>query len=364
MIKRLFQAGLALSLLLLPAACQGQVQRYDRAVFEREVVSFRFSLYPYLIPLSRTNVEMLARTDLVPAPALRTRVETFLRDHQASIAQYQTEVLAAATVPGLPLADYTLWRELPADSGLTASLAKQPVVLRLNGINPFTPLYGFLPAGATDFFENDSDHGIGQFYEMQRLATPLPMAVRHSAEAYTLAFDYHALLLTAEFDRRTQQYRRIRVYRAKPRKPLVAVHPPVEALGRALVEALVSADIRPLRPFQATAADTRLLLQSLLQPAPDSTVHREAANFVRESELALVDFRQANKGIDWAKLRFERAMLKPNASDLETAGLGPEVGQMVVTCRAGNGPLITLDLEQCFYLNGHWVAPLQGLRRR
>ncbi len=345
------------------SSCQGQAQRYDRAAFEQELAAFRFSLYPYLTPLSRTNVQILTRADLVPAPILRTLVETFLADHRASITQYQTEVLAAATVPELPLAQYKLWRELPADSGLMAELAKQPLMVRLNGINPFRPLSVFLPTGAAGFFENDPDRGIGQFFEMQQLATPLPYAVRHSADTYTLAFDYHTTLLTAEFDRRTQQYQHIRVYRAKPRKSPVVVHPPVEALGRALVEALTRGDARALRPFQATAADTRLLLQRLGQPDSDSTVRRETANFGRESAAALAEFRQANAGIDWPTLRFERAVLKPLAES-DVPGLGPNEGQVFVTCRAGTGPSITLDLGQCFYLNGRWVAPLQGLRRR
>lgn len=364
MLKLLFQAGLASGLLLPLASCQGQAQRYNRTAFEREVAAFRFSLYPYLTPLSRTNLQTLARTDLVLAPTLRTRVETFLISHQASITQYQTEILGAATVPSLPLAEYTLWREMPADSGLTAELTGQPLVLRLNGINPFVPLYTFLPTAAADFFERDSDRGIGQFFEMQHFAAALPYAVRHSADAYTLALDYHTLLVTAEFDRRTQRYQHFRVYRAKPRKPPVVVHPPVEALGRALVEALVRADPRPLRPFQATAADTRQLLLQFREPAPDSTVRRETANFARESDAALAEFRQANAGIDWATLRFEQAVLKSDSSVLEAAGLGPDEGQVTVTCRAGTGPSITLDLGKCFYLNGHWVAPLQGLRRR
>ncbi len=364
MLKFLLQAGLASAFLLLLAACQAPAQVYNRTAFEREVAAFRFTLYPYLTSLSRTNLQMLARADLAPAPTLRTRVETFLTSHQASITQYQTEILTATTVPNLPLADYKLWREMPADSGLAAEWAKQPLVLRLNGINPFIPLFSALPTAGPDFFGTDSDRGIGQFFEMQRLASPLSMAVRHSADAYTLALDYHTVLLTADFDRRTRQYQHIRVYRAKPRKPLEVAHPPVEALGRALVEALVRADIRAMAPFQATAADTRQLLQRFGQPDSDSTVRRETASFVRQSEAALAEFRQANKGIEWSKLRFERAVFKPNASELETAGLGPEEGQVIITCRASTGPPILLDLEQCFYLNGHWVAPLRGLRRR
>ena len=56
--------------------------------------------------------------------------------------------------------------------------------------------------------------------------------------------------------------------------------------------------------------------------------------------------------------RFERAEFEPNASEPETAGLGPYAGPVVVTCRAGTGPSITLDLGKCLYLNGHWVASI------